>query len=306
MTEQVRAAGGLVRRRREDGTAEILIVHRPAYDDWSFPKGKLEPGESEEEAAIREVEEETGLRCRLDREVATTRYRDCARPAEDGAVLADDAGRRAARGRERGRRGALRPLRRGEGAPHATSATASFSRRLAIAVSSVHLIRHAKAKNRRDVDQPDELRPLTKRGRREAEAIAERLREEPFAKLVSSPYVRCVQTLEPLAVALELPIETTELLGEGSRRRTGVLELAAHPRPTTSRSRAVRTETWSSSVVRAVASTGVTLDGPFDVPVASAWVLEVGPEAASSVRASWSDRRSSSHAPAGRALGMTS
>ena len=76
MTEQVRAAGGLVRRRREDGTEEILIVHRPAYDDWSFPKGKLEPGERDEDAAVREVEEETGLRCRLDREVATTRYRD--------------------------------------------------------------------------------------------------------------------------------------------------------------------------------------------------------------------------------------
>lgn len=76
MTEQVRAAGGLVRRRHEDGTDEILIVHRPRYDDWSFPKGKLEPGESDEEAAVREVEEETGLHCRLDREVATTRYRD--------------------------------------------------------------------------------------------------------------------------------------------------------------------------------------------------------------------------------------
>jgi 8-oxo-dGTP pyrophosphatase MutT (NUDIX family) len=76
VTEQVRAAGGLVRRRHEDGTDEILIVHRPRYDDWSFPKGKLEPGESEEEGAIREVEEETGLQCRLDREVATTQYRD--------------------------------------------------------------------------------------------------------------------------------------------------------------------------------------------------------------------------------------
>ena len=76
MSETVRAAGGLVCRRREDGANEILLVHRPAYDDWSFPKGKLEPGEREEDAAIREVEEETGLRCRLEAEVATTRYRD--------------------------------------------------------------------------------------------------------------------------------------------------------------------------------------------------------------------------------------
>jgi 8-oxo-dGTP diphosphatase len=76
VSETVRAAGGLVCRRDENGAAEILLVHRPAYDDWSFPKGKLERGESEEDAATREVEEETGLRCRLDRELATTRYRD--------------------------------------------------------------------------------------------------------------------------------------------------------------------------------------------------------------------------------------
>ena len=76
MTTTVRAAGGLVHRRRDDGVEEVLLVHRPAYDDWSFPKGKLEAGESEEDAAAREVEEETGLRCRLEGEVATTRYRD--------------------------------------------------------------------------------------------------------------------------------------------------------------------------------------------------------------------------------------
>jgi 8-oxo-dGTP pyrophosphatase MutT (NUDIX family) len=75
VSETVRAAGGLVVRQGRNG-GEILIVHRPAYGDWTFPKGKLEPDEREEDAAIREVEEETGLRCRLDRELATTRYRD--------------------------------------------------------------------------------------------------------------------------------------------------------------------------------------------------------------------------------------
>ena len=75
MTE-VRAAGGVVRRRGAEGGDEIVLVHRPAYDDWSFPKGKLEDGEREEDTALREVEEETGLRCRLERELATTRYRD--------------------------------------------------------------------------------------------------------------------------------------------------------------------------------------------------------------------------------------
>jgi 8-oxo-dGTP pyrophosphatase MutT (NUDIX family) len=75
VTETVRAAGGVVVRHVDDGV-EILLVHRPAYDDWSFPKGKCEEGESEEDAAVREVEEEAGLRCRLERELATTRYRD--------------------------------------------------------------------------------------------------------------------------------------------------------------------------------------------------------------------------------------
>src|SRR5262249_38319163 len=72
VSSTVRAAGGLVQRTRDDGVDEVLVVHRPAYDDWSFPKGKLLRGESEEAAAVREVEEETGLRCRLERELSTT------------------------------------------------------------------------------------------------------------------------------------------------------------------------------------------------------------------------------------------
>jgi 8-oxo-dGTP diphosphatase len=72
----VRAAGGLIKRRDQNGDAEIVLVHRPAYDDWTFPKGKLNPGESEPEAALREVQEETGLLCRLEREIGMSSYRD--------------------------------------------------------------------------------------------------------------------------------------------------------------------------------------------------------------------------------------
>jgi len=73
---EVRAAGGLVRRIDGDGTVLVLVVHRPRYDDWSLPKGKVDRGETDEECARREVEEETGLRCRLGRELASTRYVD--------------------------------------------------------------------------------------------------------------------------------------------------------------------------------------------------------------------------------------
>ncbi len=71
MADEVRAAGGVVER---DG--RIAVVHRPKYDDWSLPKGKLERGESFEAAALREVREETGLRCTLGAELDPIRYRD--------------------------------------------------------------------------------------------------------------------------------------------------------------------------------------------------------------------------------------
>ena len=76
MSELVRAAGGVVVQWRDDGQLEVLLVHRPAYDDWSLPKGKLREGESDEECALREVKEEAGLRCELGPEVDSSSYID--------------------------------------------------------------------------------------------------------------------------------------------------------------------------------------------------------------------------------------
>ena len=72
---EIRAAGGIVHRQNGDAT-EVLVVHRPRYADWSLPKGKLDPGETPEQAALREVEEETGCRCRLGDHVGKNEYRD--------------------------------------------------------------------------------------------------------------------------------------------------------------------------------------------------------------------------------------
>jgi 8-oxo-dGTP pyrophosphatase MutT (NUDIX family) len=73
--EIVRAAGGVIWRPGPQG-AEVIVVHRPRYDDWSLPKGKLQAGERIADAALREVQEETGLRCRLGQPLLTTRYVD--------------------------------------------------------------------------------------------------------------------------------------------------------------------------------------------------------------------------------------
>lgn len=76
---EVRAAGGVVWRRRDGGEPEVLLVHRPRYRDWTFPKGKVEAGETDEQAAVREVQEETGLRCELGPELPSTAYTDLKR-----------------------------------------------------------------------------------------------------------------------------------------------------------------------------------------------------------------------------------
>jgi 8-oxo-dGTP pyrophosphatase MutT (NUDIX family) len=96
----VRAAGGIVRREGEHGP-EVLLVHRPRYDDWTFPKGKAAEGESDEDCALREVIEETGLRCALEEDAGTTEYVDAKgrpkrvhwwvmRPVEDTVFMPND------------------------------------------------------------------------------------------------------------------------------------------------------------------------------------------------------------------------
>jgi 8-oxo-dGTP pyrophosphatase MutT (NUDIX family) len=72
----IRAAGGAVWRRCGEGPIEIVLIHRASYDDWTLPKGKVERGETDEIAAVREVEEETGVLCRLGPELPPTSYRD--------------------------------------------------------------------------------------------------------------------------------------------------------------------------------------------------------------------------------------
>lgn len=75
MTEApIRAAGAVLWRRRPDGAVEVAVIHRPRYDDWSLPKGKLDPGETAAAAALREVHEETGQAARPGASLGEVRY----------------------------------------------------------------------------------------------------------------------------------------------------------------------------------------------------------------------------------------
>jgi 8-oxo-dGTP pyrophosphatase MutT (NUDIX family) len=219
---RIRAAGGLV----VDGRG-VLVVHRPRYDDWSFPKGKAEADESDEATALREVLEETGLTCELEVELPTTIYVDSLgrpkqvrywrmRPVGGVFVPGDEVDEVRWLGVEAARpfltyehdRVVLDELVRAGERPEAAA--------VPVLEPAIYLVRHAKAGDRTAWTEDDALRPLSKKGRRQAEALVDTFRGTELARVISSPYVRCQQTVRPLALDRGLALESDDRLGEGA------------------------------------------------------------------------------------------
>lgn len=277
----VRAAGGLVWRPAEDGHVELVLVHRPAYDDWAFPKGKLQRGETEPEAALREVEEETGLRCRLGRELGISSYRDARGRQKTvrfwemtpvGGVLApanevDDA-----------RWVRLAEVRDALSYPRDRELLGRFeeTRRPppSVTTTPIFLVRHAKAGKRDEWTEPDLLRPLTKAGWRQAEALVEVI-GRPLSRLVSSPYVRCVQTLEPLAAAQGLALETADELSEGAPIEGALTLMRSLAADSGAAALCTHGDVMTLAVEELLAS-GLPLAGPLKFEKGSTWILEIG------------------------------
>ena len=140
-------------------------------------------------------------------------------------------------------------------------------------ITLVYLVRHAKAGNRLRWTKPDELRPLTKTGRRQAEALVGLLAEQPFSRLLSSPYVRCVQTLEPLAEERNLPLETTELLAEGAPLDE-VLELMLSIAADGPAALSTHGDVMTGAVEELLAA-GIPVEGPHEFKKGAAWILDV-------------------------------
>ncbi len=215
----VRASGGVL-VRGVGADREVALIHRQRYDDWSLPKGKADDGESSEETALREVEEETGITPRIVGFLERVEYTlsSGARKEVDFYLMRPVASESFVPNDEVD---ALTWVPLGEAPARLTYARdrelLELARFESLSTSGrVHLYRHAHAGSRKRWVGDDSARPLSDKGRLQAGRVADRL--EPFGidKILSSPYDRCVQSVEPLADRLARPIESLSGLEEGN------------------------------------------------------------------------------------------
>jgi 8-oxo-(d)GTP phosphatase len=219
----IRAAGGVVWRRAEgvDGEAgvEVAVIHRPRYDDWSLPKGKVSGSESDLEGAVREVLEETGYHVRVGRSLGETRY-----VKSDGAGLRPKVVRWWAMQAEEGAFSATREV---DELHWLSLADASdqvsrdsdrevlerFARGTA-PTRTVLLVRHAPAGSSSTWAGDDSERPLDACGIEQADELVRTLSRFEVGSILSAGIVRCTATVQPLADALGLRVEPEPLLSE--------------------------------------------------------------------------------------------
>jgi 8-oxo-dGTP diphosphatase len=218
VTRLIRAAGGVVFRKTEKGNLRVLVAHRPAYDDWSLPKGKADGEESAEETAVREVLEETGYHCRIVANVGTTRYRvpGGVKEVEWFAMRPLPGSPGFTRNSEIDR---LKWLSRRKAFEllsyeHDRDLLAGADLKRLSQTGTLRLLRHATAGDRAKWIGPDERRALTKKGRLQAETIAESLRDAGIERVLSSPYDRCIESVEPLGKLVGAPVEISPVLAE--------------------------------------------------------------------------------------------
>jgi 8-oxo-dGTP pyrophosphatase MutT (NUDIX family)/phosphohistidine phosphatase SixA len=209
-------AGGAVVWRGDDRDREVAVVHRPKYDDWSFPKGKLKPGEHVIAGALREVAEETGLSVVLGRHLPPIHYMKGARLKRVDYWAARVIEEVAQEPSDEVDRLEWLPIERAR-----TRLTyewdAGMLRALVAApleTTPFILVRHGFAGARQDWRGDDDLRPLDEDGEAQARTVGDVLYGYRPTSLVSSPSRRCVQTLLPYAAREVLKIRTERLLTE--------------------------------------------------------------------------------------------
>ena len=231
------AGGAVVSRVHPLRGTEVLLIHRRRYNDWTLPKGKVEPGESLPACAVREVFEETGVTVRLAAPLDTIRYeagkagpkkvdwwggipvREVPRSPDDEVDMVSWLPLRAALTR-------------------LTYAHDHFLVEQHLdqpPTTPLILVRHAKAMDRKDWSRKDAARPINSRGRRQSQLLIPMLAAYGVARLVSSTSTRCLKTLLPYAHRQELPIDSYAQLSEevGADDAKGVAKLITRIRTST-------------------------------------------------------------------------
>ncbi|MDX2342390.1 MAG: NUDIX hydrolase [Acidimicrobiia bacterium] len=273
----LRAAGGVVYRDGEAGTGpEFLVVHRERYHDWSLPKGKLDRGETFEQAAMREIQEETGFNCDRGEYLGATTYKtQPGRPKIVKYWLTK---------RSNGEFTSNKEVDRAEWVGlHGAQALLTYNRDASLVARAhailtnptatrVYLLRHGNAGIRSKGKGPDKQRPLTEKGQQQALGLAEIIARYPVTDIRSSPAERCKQTVSTIAHNTEIEVRTSKLLKEFTdlngiykflgKIGPGSVVVCSH-------------KDWIGPLIKDLDSSRVRLRGSRKWPKASIWVLDL-------------------------------
>ncbi|WGW12502.1 NUDIX hydrolase [Saxibacter everestensis] len=224
-------AAGAVCWRERDGELEVLLIHRPRYKDWSWPKGKVEKGETLPECAVREVEEETGYTVTLGRPLPEARYRIGRRLQKHVAYWAAEVTstkkpaphnlREIDKGRWVSPAEAYRMLTRYDDREQLEVVERAWDNGR-LRVWPLIIVRHGKAYPRARWHETEHKRPLLALGSRQSMALTGLLAAWAPSRLISSPWKRCIATLTPYSAATSKPIRQKKEISEKASKLSPV------------------------------------------------------------------------------------
>ncbi|KNC19962.1 NUDIX hydrolase [Arthrobacter sp. RIT-PI-e] len=219
------AAAGTLCWRSSKGRLEVLVIHRPRYRDWSWPKGKVDPGETTPECAVRETFEEVGLSVTLGIPLAVLEYSVSSRPkvvhywaARITRQKADPDGKEVDRVRWVSPEEA-RDLLSNPSDVEPLDALIAAHRAKVLETWPLIVVRHAKAKPRSSWSRAEGGRPLAATGRRQATAVSRLLQAWNPERVISSPWERCVQTITPYVHQRSAKLKLVDALTEHDAAR---------------------------------------------------------------------------------------
>ncbi len=273
-SDVVVAAGGVIVRAGVSAP-EILLIHRNRYDDWTLPKGKADAGETPRDTAVREVKEETGLSARIVNTMMQSRYPVegvekvvhwfAMRSGDSTAFVANEEVDEVAWL-------TLEAARERLSYDKEREVLSGFEPKAILTTGTFYLVRHGAAGDRGSWVGDDRDRPLSARGERQALALASELGTRPLDRILSSPYLRCRQTIEPLSDKTGVVIEEVEALAEGTGIKTVrqlCLDLIGSEAVLCSHGDVI------PSLLQWMVDEGMTLKSAFDCKKGSTWVVEV-------------------------------